>query len=85
MRKVTLALLVVTSILAGCATDCCTPYGYGYYYRPAVVVRTVPAYTVQTYATPMYATPVYAAPAYYQPVYATPAPVVTWWNTCCVY
>ena len=85
MTKSSLGLLATVALLAGCANDCCTPYGYGYYYRPAVAVHVVPAYTAPVYATPVYATPVYAAPAYYRPAYATPAPVATWWNTCCIY
>lgn len=85
MARGSILAVLGAAVLAGCANNCCTPYGYGYYYRPAYVapVHAVPA---PVYATPVYATPAYATPAWGGvPVLATPAPVATWWSTCCIY
>lgn len=37
MLRTIFSLLAILATLSACATDCCTPYGYGYYYRPAHV------------------------------------------------
>ena len=90
MKTLSWLLLVAIVALTGCVNQCCTPYGYGYYYRPTY------AYAAPVYATPVAVLPTvaYATPAYFTPsvstwpvapAYYTPMPANYLWHNCCTY